>query len=488
MTSRIDIWKKRLSPKPYIPRGVTPQEDFSAKSKVSAFSRDIQSLTYASPYRRLQGKTQVHPFPIFDYLRTRLTHSLEVAHVGRTIAATAFRELNYASDLVNERDVGDVVYAACLAHDLGNPPFGHIGEYAIQTWFTGHKSKIVHDLLQEPEKGNDFRFFDGNAQGFRIITRLAGWRQEGGLRLTLATLGAFSKYPYPSTMASETKPKFGYMENDEDGAKKIFGELEQPQHKFGFKRHPLAYVVEAADDICYLTTDIEDAHRMKLIDLNLAQQRLTRIAEMGGDLLSFSAFEDEKDWIAYLRNAAVLSMTNEVVAALCDKENLILKGELEKGLIENSKLNSAAVDIRNTCKERIYLEANKLKTEAAGYEIIFKLLDVYGAMVLQLLEKKSEEKLDPRQRAIFHLMPAEYRKQLGSGDPYICFLTLVDYVSGMTDRYALDLCSKLSGTSITIGRMTYPPRPYRAFLPSTRELGTSRSRPAHASVFRCLPS
>jgi dGTPase len=204
---------------------------------MTQFQLDAEKIIYTSVFRRLQGKTQVYPLPIYDYLRTRLTHTNEVAFVGKVIARNIGKRLD-KGDLgdVEPEDLSDVVYAACLAHDLGNPPFGHIGEDAIRTWFSRRTPESgstegrlcpqeFTTVLSDPRRKNDFMHFDGNAQGFRIMTRLSSWRDEGGMRLTYALLGAFSKYPFSSERSEPDKKKFGFMKDDETAADKIFTAL-----------------------------------------------------------------------------------------------------------------------------------------------------------------------------------------------------------------------------------------------------------------------
>lgn len=291
MTTYSMEWEKLLSPRRYR-EGPTPHD-----TSVNVFQEDAGRIIHSTPFRRLQGKTQVHPFPAYDYLRTRLTHTSEVAHVGRVIATEAMRKLQGRPKDFEPSMAGDIVYAACLAHDLGNPPFGHIGEYAIQTWFLRLKEANSHAICADlfaDARANDFLNFDGNAQGFQILTRLTGWRNNGGLQLSYATLGAFSKYPHSSRMAGDKK-KFGYLFHDKDAASTIFDGLSMPRRDEttetqiavrdpAYKRHPLAYIVEAADDICYLTTDIEDAGRMKLLKFKRCEELLRAIADTVGHL------------------------------------------------------------------------------------------------------------------------------------------------------------------------------------------------------------
>jgi dGTPase len=323
-------------------------------SAVTVYVEDIERVLYSSPFRRLQGKTQVHPLPSFDSLRNRLTHTIEVAHVGRIIATHSAKVCCANGDRDFDQQIaGDAVYAACLAHDVGNPPFGHIGEYAIQTWFERRGSSVISEMLRNDEIKNDFLHFDGNAQGFRILTRLSGWRMAGGLQLSCSTLGAFSKYPYGSKQS--TKKKFGFMHDDRSAAQKIFTSLGLLTRGDKFCRHPLAFIVEAADDICYLTTDIEDSFRIGLLPFPSAQNLLRDIAEMGGHMPRYEELStaDFQDRIAYLRAGAVSSLIDAAINEFCNNSTQLLEGRYSQPLLNTSKYKPLVEKIRETC-ENLY--------------------------------------------------------------------------------------------------------------------------------------
>jgi dGTPase len=352
--------------------------------------------------------------------------------------------------------LGDVTYAACLAHDIGNPPFGHIGEHAIQTWFKVTELTSVRKLMEAPE-GKDFLYFDGNAQGFRCLTRLAAWRDNGGLQLTYATLAAFSKYPFGSDTANEKKKKFGFMKDDRDAAHKAFVNTGLTDGDSKYLRHPLAFIVEAADDICYLTTDIEDAFRMKIIPFSSAENLLKNIGAAGDFIPRYDAIrrQDEMDRIAYLRAGAVRSLIGAAISTFLDNRGPLLSGSvsLNDTLLHISNYKDMIKPIVELCKTEVYKETNKLQIEAAGYRIILDLMETFGSMIDHFVEG-GEDKLNAREDGLFHLLPKEFRERLRERDPYRSFLVLTDYISGMTDRYILDLHHKLTGSSVTLGRMT----------------------------------
>ncbi|WP_161500005.1 dGTP triphosphohydrolase [Bradyrhizobium sp. AC87j1] len=445
--------EERYTANTYVRRSV-------ARQIVSDFQLDAEKIIYTSVFRRLQGKTQVYPFPAYDYLRTRLTHTNEVAFVGKILGRGIGRRLS-ASERgnIDPEDISDVVYAACLAHDLGNPPFGHIGEEAIKTWFLREKTKPgspFNSTLSDAHTMYDFLHFDGNAQGFRIMTRLSSWREEGGMRLTYAVAGAFSKYPFPSETSSPDKQKFGYMADDSDAARKIFTALGMNNADGTYSRHPLAFLVEAADDISYLTTDVDDAHRVKQLKFDDSQALLLKIVDMGNYADEYNAYKcnNEQDKISFLRSLASATLIEGAATAFLDNRSTILSGRFKEPLIKVSKFAGAATEIRTACEERVYLEKNKIQLEAAGFNVIIGLLDLFGTMIEDYIAKKGSVKdMNHKSRNLYSLMPEENRKRMVATDPYKCMVVLVDYVSGMTDRFALDLFQRLSGHSPALGKM-----------------------------------
>ena len=412
-------WDKLLSATRYELEQESPSERNISESS-EAFQGDAIRILYSSAFRRLQGKAQVHSFPTYDYLRTRLTHTIEVANLGRLIGVDIAKNLVDSNKLSPEKvsHIGDVVYAGCLAHDLGNPPFGHSGERAIQTWFTrklDEKDNIVIEAMDTDERRKDFTCFDGNAQGFRVITRLANWKDAGGARLTYAVIGAFTKYPHSSNLCVEdidSKKKFGYMQQDQDTAIKIFeglGLISETDHEY--KRHPLAYIVEAADDICYLTTDIEDAHRIHCLDFAEASRLLKPIASTGDSMGRYYSMEhsdafDDQDRVGYLRAAAIRTLSAAVIKDYQEAYDDIMTGRIgNEALLERGSLRTKIADIRIACREKIYIEERKMQTETAGYHVIISLMDLYGGMILQYLEKKGVDGIDSKNKALYNLSP-----------------------------------------------------------------------------------
>lgn len=427
------------------------------------FQQDAQRILYSSAFRRLQGKTQVHPFPSYDYLRTRLTHSIEVANVARSIATRIADILQKDDDTVNPVDWGDIVYCASLIHDIGNPPFGHVGEYAIQSWFEDNKEKgAIGDVLGDERYAGDFLGFEGNAQGFRVVTRLAGWREQGGLRLTNSVLASFIKYPYGSTKRfssrykSPGKSKFGFTWDDRDAAAEVFKSVGIPhKEQEGYARHPFVHILEAADDICYRTTDIEDAFRIGHLQFKAAETLLRPLAEKGGDPKRYNEIPEaeEQDRIAYLRSGAIVGLSKIAVRRFIDMKDTIEADSLGQDLIKDPNVAGDLEAIAEACRDKVYKERRKLETESAGITILSYLLEHLTGMAMS---KASGKDLKTKERHLYDLLPSHSRAALDAAglNKYKALLVITDYISGMTDRYAHELFLKLNGTSPLIGRMT----------------------------------
>ena len=439
-----------------------PREDDAPDKFRSAFSKDADRIIYSSAFRRLQDKTQVHPFPETDYIRTRLTHSLEASSVGRSLGiAVGDYVLNkhkdvFASAQINPAHFGVIVETACLAHDLGNPPFGHAGEDAIRHWFRkGPGADLLTTSAQlTDEEQFDLQYFEGNAQGFRVLTRLQGWREEGGLQLSCATLGAFMKYPMGSIVVKsgeetrKPREKFGYFKQDREAfatIAKAVGLLEHLTEQGRWSRHPLALLVEAADDICYLVVDIEDAYKAKKITFKQAEDFLKQIAE--GRLTRYHVLRTNDDKVAYLRAKAIGVLVEEVVRAFWENDEEILRGEFGGNLNDCIKSSKSLKDIRSFCREKLFTDPQKLEAEAAGYEVISGLLKIYSE-TLEEWERTGGQvaNMTPRYQRTVRLLP-NYDELPSTR--YQWLLRVTDYVSGMTDGYAVKLYRKLKG--ITLG-------------------------------------
>ncbi len=413
----------------------------------SEFQRDYDRLIFSAPFRRLQNKTQVFPLPGSIFVHNRLTHSLEVACVGRSLGndvakALLDRQPELQPTYVSE--IGAIVSAACLAHDLGNPPFGHAGERAIATFFSEGKGLALKERLT-PEQWEDFIHFEGNANAFRLLTHQFEGRRPGGFVLTYSTLASIVKYPFASGLAGE-KQKFGFFNSEEAGFRRIAEELgmkklnEQP---LKYARHPLVYLVEAADDICYQVMDIEDAHKLKLLTtdetkaLFLSYFDDRRKAHMQETLKRVS---DVNEQIAYLRSCVVGLLINECSRVFLDNESRILEGEMESPLIKQiCELPATAYrHCTDVAMQKIYRSRDVLDIELAGFRIIGTLLELMSEAVCSP-EKAYSKLLIDRVSSQYHIRSSVFSERMQA---------VLDYISGMTDVFALDLYRKINGNSL----------------------------------------
>lgn len=412
------------------------------------FQRDYDRLIFSTPFRRLQNKTQVFPLPGSIFVHNRLTHSLEVASVGRSLGnnvANMLRE-RYANEpwLHKLEEIGAIVSAACLAHDLGNPPFGHSGEKTIATYFSEGKGLEFKPYLSEQE-WEDLTHFEGNANSFRLLTHQFNGRLEGGFSLTYSTLASIVKYPYPSTQAGK-KLKFGFFAAEQEAFARIADELgiiKDPHHPGRYSRHPLVYLVEAADDICYQIMDIEDAHKLKLLSTAetrglflgyFSEERKQHIHQ------TLAIITDVNEQISYLRSCVIGVLVNECARLFVENEEALLRGMLDRPLIE--LISDTPRQAYHACTKmawaQLYRSSYVVDIELAGHQIISVLLDKLLAAV------ENPEK--SYSRLLLERVPAQY--ETGAPTKYGRIMAVLDYISGMTDVYALDLYRKIYGMSL----------------------------------------
>lgn len=413
----------------------------------SEFQRDYDRLVFSAPFRRLQNKTQVFPLPGSIFVHNRLTHSLEVSCVGRSIGNLVYHLLQkkYQDSVAYLSEIGSIVAAACLAHDMGNPPFGHSGENAIATYFSeGAGEKFLKNLSNAERK--DIVQFEGNANAFRLLTAQFNGRRNGGFALTYTTLASIIKYPYEAQFADEKKTKFGFFQTEKDIYSKIantLGLIPNPKNRNRYARHPLVYIVEVADDICYQIMDIEDAFKLKILSYEetvgvlldfLSEERKKRALE------TFSIVEDVNEQIAYLRSSVMGSLIDASANVFVENEEQILSGMFEKSLINNlpEPLKSAYEKASRLSVDKIYRSQLVLDVELAGYRVISKLIDVLINAVF------NPEKTYSKQ--ILNRIPLQYN--VHSDTTYGKIQAVLDYISGMTDVYALDLYRKINGMSL----------------------------------------
>ncbi|MAZ03628.1 MAG: deoxyguanosinetriphosphate triphosphohydrolase [Sneathiella sp.] len=439
-------WNKLLSTKRY---GQDHNDPVLASR--SPFHKDQDRIVFSSAFRRLQDKTQVHTLAESDYVRTRLTHSMEVASVGRSLGANAGQVIidrHLKDSDYSPADFGHIVSAACLAHDIGNPPFGHFGEEIIRYWFknganaTGRVDGLNHAQIC------DFEMFEGNAQGFRVLTKLQNWRNSGGLRLTYATLGTFMKYPRTSIVEEPAAgdsggKKFGVMQSELDAFREIARELELLQRGTDdyWSRHPLTYLVEAADDICYSVVDIEDGY--KLGRLNYAETEDLMMRILGSPPKRYAEVEDPTERISYLRAKCIGRLIGEVSDIFKDCESEILAGNFKGDLLHHSRRAKIFDEIYALCQREIYRHPERIQAELSGAEILNTLLDAFYEANLDWENYQADgTPMNPRSSVLMTLFP-DGDKQKRSR--YDWLLGITDFVSGMTDSFAVRQFREIRG-------------------------------------------
>lgn len=437
-------WEQLLSTKRF---GLENYENGNEEMRTE-YQRDYDRLIFSSPFRRLQNKTQVFPLPGSVFVHNRLTHSLEVSSVGRSIGENVGRALRkkYPQTKAHFEEIGSIVSAACLAHDLGNPPFGHSGEEAISSYFSEGKGKYLQPLIEaENGRWTDFIFFEGNANAIRLLMHQFRGRRKGGFAMTYSTIASIVKYPYSSEL-SGGKNKFGFFASEEEDYKRIATELgiiKVNDTPLKYVRHPLVYIVEAADDICYQVMDIEDAHKLHLISTEKAKELFLNFFNEESRLRrlnTLSYVTDINEQIAYLRAAVIGLLVEACSVIFLDNEDNILNGNFNGSLIKMlpQQYKSAFNNCSQYAAENIYRSKDVLDVELAGYRIIGILLDSFIKAVKNPHHSYSKLLLDR--------IPEQYN--IDSKTLYGKVQSIIDYISGMTDVYALDLYCKLTGIGL----------------------------------------
>lgn len=417
------------------------------------FKRDYDRLIFSAPFRRLQNKTQVFPLPGSIFVHNRLTHSLEVASVGMSLgndvaAQLTARHPGLRDTMINE--IGQIVSTACLAHDLGNPPFGHSGEKAIQTFFTEGPGQ---ELKGRVSAGlwNDITRFEGNANAFRILTHRFCGRRPGGFVMTYSTLASIVKYPFESAAAGK-KGKFGFFAEEKDTYRRIADEmgitrLSPPGEPLRYARHPLVYLVEAADDICYEIMDIEDANKLKILSYEETAGLLLGFFDSATQAKIMRRIEDERltddnEKIVYMRACAIGKLENECANAFTAHEQDILDGRLDGCLMDfiGEPQREAYRRCVEVSKTKIYRSKPVLDVELSGYKIMETLMEQMTEAVLHPGRFYSKQ--------LIGRVSSQY--DISSPDLETRIMAVIDYISGMTDVYALDVYQKINGISLPI--------------------------------------
>ncbi|WP_307271988.1 deoxyguanosinetriphosphate triphosphohydrolase [Chryseobacterium sp. W4I1] len=429
------------------------------KASRTDFQRDFDRIIFSSAFRRLQNKTQVFPLPGSVFVHNRLTHSLEVSSVGRSLGSIIgeFISDNYKNELTEDsknfylHNLGNVIAAACLCHDVGNPAFGHSGEDAIASYFERNE-KDLKEKFNEKEWA-DLVNFEGNANAIRVLAQRQQGKDDGGIQLTFSTLASIAKYPCEAVAKKKGiihRKKFGFFQNEKDifldiaKATNLILENEEP---YIFKRHPFVWLVEAADDICYNIIDMEDAHRLGIVSTSDCENLFFELIKSeSGDTdkvkNKLASISNENEKISYLRAKAINALINKSLEIYKSNFETILQGNLDNGLLDIYKSeNRALQDIEAFSIEKIYNHKAVVEIENAGYNVMYELLDHFIPSIL----KPQDERKSYDIKAL-KLLPRQFVYEEGSD--YQKVLGVIDFVSGMTDNFATDLYRKIKGIDI----------------------------------------
>lgn len=419
----------------------------------SEFKRDYDRLIFSAPFRRMQNKTQVFPLPGSIFVHNRLTHSLEVASVGMSLGNDVARDLkNIHPELAGTlfEEIGTIVSAACLAHDMGNPPFGHSGEKAIQAFFREGKGEALRQRLS-PVFWNDLTHFEGNANAFRLLAHRFHGRREGGFVMTYSTLASIVKYPHSSLCAGK-KGKFGFLCFEEPYFQRIADDLGMRRlsaegEPLRYARHPLVYLVEAADDICYEIMDIEDAHKLRILSFDETMQMLLNFFDETQKQKILRRIDDEgitdnNEKVVYLRACAIGLLEHECAKAFVEHEQEILAGDFQGCLIDYIKpsVREAYRHCTEVSFHRIYNSKPVLDVELSGYKIMETLMETLIEAAVSP-EKFHSEQLRKRFSNQYDINSDDFETRV---------MAVIDFISGMTDVFALDIYQKIQGISLPI--------------------------------------
>ena len=407
------------------------------------FEVDYDRIIFSAAFRSLQDKTQVIPMSKTDFVHTRLTHSLEVSVVGRSVGRLVGKKIIEKYPHLQEvhgfqaNDFGAIVAAASLAHDIGNPPFGHSGEKAIGEYFSIGKGQQHKDQLTD-KQWQDLIDFEGNANGFSVLSSSRPGI-EGSLRLTYAVLGAFMKYPKESLPKKPTKnisdKKYGFFQSDKDFFKEVADELGMISNKtgndIGYERHPLAFLVEAADDICYTIIDFEDGINLGLVSEDFALEYLIKLVKDTIDTAKYQTLTTKEDRISYLRALAIGNLINDAVKVFIENEEAILKGEFHFALTDKSKYKAQMDDIIKLSVKNIYQSREVIEKELSGYQIINNLLDKF----ITAYNNNHEGKATNYDKLLLKILPEKHH--LEKENLYERLLHICHFISMLTDGKAV---------------------------------------------------
>lgn len=433
------------------------------------YQRDFDRLIFASSFRRLQNKTQVFPLPGSTFVHNRLTHSLEVASVGRSLGTIIGEHISLndidpddeASQQFYQFNLSSVIAAACLAHDIGNPAFGHSGEKAISNYFISNANTLIEgkELISffSPEEWTDLITFEGNANALRVLTHPYRDKPSTGMGLTYSTLASILKYPCESTAIDKNfkhRKKYGFFQTEKITFLDIAEELNmhaEEGDKVIYKRHPFVYLVEAADDICYRIIDLEDAQRLGIIS---KERTSLALLEVLGDLLSdqaeldhirstYQKIRDANDSIAYLRAKTINALTHQCAETFIKNKVAILNGTYNDTLLDEIESRAPSLkEVMTLSINEIYRHHSVVEIEITGYHVMSHLLSLFVPAVLR------EKKIGTDPMAL-RLIPFQFTEHEVVDRPYLKALSVVDFISGMTDAYATEFYRKTTGIDIS---------------------------------------
>lgn len=433
----------------------------------SGFQRDFDRLIFSSAFRRLQNKTQVFPLPGTAFVHNRLTHSLEVASVGRSLGKMIGEQISASYKGKNDDayefyryEMANVIAAGCLAHDIGNPAFGHSGEKAISAYFIDHKDQLIDgQTLQSfftEKEWSDLTLFEGNANALRILTHSFRGRFKGGFGLTYTTIASILKYPCEATGIDKTfrhRKKYGFFQTEKDTFLKIVTDLNmiaEAGEAVVYKRHPFVYLVEAADDICYSIVDMEDAHRLGILQKEEVEavfmEVLTKLARQGEDVQKtfryFKDIEDINEGIAFLRAKVINLLTLAATDVFLAHRQDILEGTFNNTLLDYIHEQTGAMKaVQQISVEKIYGHDTVIQVEIAGYNVMSELLQLFIPALLKKVPSHKEEK-------VLKLFPFQFTGYQEQESGFEKVMNALDYLSGMTDEYATEMYRRLKGITI----------------------------------------
>ncbi|KGE14082.1 deoxyguanosinetriphosphate triphosphohydrolase [Sphingobacterium deserti] len=442
-------WKQLLSAKRWGYEDRDVNDHLDARSE---FQRDYDRLIFSSPFRRLQNKTQVFPLPGAVFVHNRLTHSLEVASVGRSLGRLFYNLMKKENPDIDEacpflQEVGNIISSACLSHDLGNPAFGHSGEAAISSYFTEGAGSKYKEQVSSKEWA-DLIHFEGNANALRILTHPFNGKDKKGYALTYSTLASIVKYPCAAidghVSGNHHRKKYGFFECEAKSFAQIAAELgleKDPTNPQGYLRHPLVYLVEAADDICYNIIDLEDAHHLKILSYKEVEELLLPLC--GGESLQarLEGLTDTGSKVELLRAKAINTLINACAEVFVKNQDKFLAGTFESALMDalDAPIVEQMKKISKISVANIYNAPTVVQIEIAGYKVMNALLEEFVPAYL----KSNKTMFD---RKLVAMIPEQFHTD--RTDAYGKIRAVLDFVSGMTDVYAIDLYRKIKGISI----------------------------------------